>query len=65
MDAAGGLAHVVVRGGGHGAGVEHDQVGLVAPGGRHKSPLGEEGFQGHAVGLSGAASEVLDEKRLH
>ncbi len=65
MDAPDGLAHVVIGGGGHGAGVQHHQVGARTLARGRKSFGGEQRFQGGAIGLSSPAAEILNEEFPH
>ena len=65
MHAAHGLPHVVIGGGGDGAGIQDHQVGVRTRAGCLQSLGGEQRFQGGAVGLSRAAAEILDEELPH
>jgi hypothetical protein len=62
MDAADGLTHVAVGGRGDRAGIEHYQVRLVALRNRDETFVRQESFEGSAIGLCCAASEILNEK---
>ena len=65
MDAADGGAGIVIGGGGDGAGIEHDEFSAVGSSGAFESLLLELALEGGAVGLGGAASEVLDVESCH
>jgi hypothetical protein len=62
LNTADDLADVLVGGGGDGTGVEDDEGRVIRAGSRGKAFAGEAGFKGGAVGLGGAATEILDEK---
>ena len=62
MDPAHGLAHVVVGGCGDRAGVENYEVGLSALRNGDEAFIGEQRLDGSAIGLRGAASEILNVK---
>ena len=61
MDAADGGAGILIGGGGDGAGIEHDSSASVARR-AFESPLFELALDSGAVGLGGAAAEILDVK---
>ncbi len=65
MDTPDHLPHFIVRGCGHGAGVQHHQVGVLQIGGRRKALRGEASLNRRAIGLRRPAPEILDEKTLH
>ncbi len=65
MDAAHGLAHVFVGERSDGAGVQNDEVGGAAIGSGFEAAGDELGFEGRAIGLVGATTEVLDEEAGH
>src|SRR5258708_38895393 len=52
-------ARILVRAGGHGAGIHHDYGGLRRSRGACDTVLLELAFEGGAVSLSGAAAKVL------
>jgi hypothetical protein len=60
MDAAHGLAHVVVGGCGDRAGVEDYEVGLIALLNGNQALFGEQRLNGSSIRLCGAASEILN-----
>jgi len=62
--AADGGAGILIGGSGDGASVEQDEVG-VGGGGAGQAASFELAFEGGAVGLSGAASEICDVKGGH
>ena len=59
MDAADGLAKLVVGGRGDGAGVQDDEVGVGKIVGGAETARSEPGFEGGPIGLRSAASERL------
>ena len=66
MHAAHGLAHVFIGRGGDGAGVEHHEIGGRRARRAASKPLrGEQRFESGAIGLGGAAAEILDEELPH
>jgi len=65
VDAADGGAGIVIGGGGDGAGVEHDEFGAGDGGSAVESLLLELALDRGAVGLGGAASEILDVESSH
>ena len=65
MDAANGGAGILIRGGGHGAGVENDDLRLGGNAGAVESALSELSFDGGSVGLGGAAAKVLYVEGTH
>jgi len=60
-----GVAGLGVSGGGHGAGVENQDVGKGGFGGRSAAAVEQLALDGGAVGLRGAATELLDEESRH
>ena len=64
MDAADGLAKLVVGGRGDGAGVQDDEVGVGNFVGCAEAARGETGFERGSIGLRSAASERLYEITL-
>jgi len=62
MDA---LAHVLIRRGGDGTGVQNHKVGVRRARGALEPALLEHPLQGGAVSLRGAAAEVVDEEAPH
>jgi hypothetical protein len=60
MNAANRLAHFVVGGGRDRAGVEHHEVGLAGGAGGVQSFGGQTRLDGSAIGLRGAAAEILN-----
>ena len=65
MDAADGRTRVVIGRGGDGTGVQHHDLGLGGGGGARQSLIGQLAFNGGAVGLGGAASEVFYKETAH
>ena len=65
VDFADGVASLSVSGGGDGAGVQNDDVGCGRIGSENAALFAELPLNGRAVGLSGAASELLDKKGAH
>ena len=65
MDAPQRLAHVVVGGCGNGTGVEDHQIGGGAGLRMRQTAPRKERFERCAVGLRGAAAEILDEEVTH
>jgi len=65
MHAADGGAGIAIRLGRDGAGVEHNDIGLVAGFGFRETALGKLRFDGRAIGLSRTAAEILNVKAGH
>ena len=65
VEFADGVAGLRVGGGGDGAGVEDDDVGDGRVRGKGKALLAELALDGGAVGLRGAAAELLDKESAH
>jgi hypothetical protein len=65
VDPANDLPQFFVRGVCHGASIEDNYIGTCAVGGAAISVGEQLGFETSAIGLRGAASEVLDVERLH
>src|ERR1700752_2060173 len=65
VDAADGGAGIVIGGGGDGAGIEHDEFGAGGGGRARESLLLKLALDRGAVGLGGAASEILDVESCH
>ena len=65
MDAADGGASVLIGCAGDGAGIENDEFGLFRRRCAMQSAIAELAFQGRAVGLSGAATEVFNVETGH
>ena len=64
MHAAYGLAHVFVGGSSYGAGIEDHEVGMAVIG-AFESACGELSFEGCAIRLGSAATEILDDEASH
>jgi hypothetical protein len=65
MRAADGVANVLIGRSSDRAGVEDYQIGLAALSGGFQPGGGEKRFQGCAIGLGRAATEVLNEEFPH
>ena len=65
VDAADGGTGIVIGGGGDGAGIEYNEFGFTRSGGGIESLLLELALDRGAVGLGGAASEILDVESCH
>jgi hypothetical protein len=65
MNAAHGLARLIVGRGGHRAGVQNDEIGFTQFPGRGQALGNESRLDRGAIGLRCPASEVLDPKALH
>ena len=65
MDFADGVAGLGIGGGGDGAGVHDDDGGGVESRGEGAAAVEELALEGGAVGLRGAAAELLDEEGGH
>jgi hypothetical protein len=65
VDAADGGAYVLVGRRGHGAGIQNHDFGLLWRARRREAVLPQLALQNGAIGLSGAATEVLNIESAH
>lgn len=65
MNFSDGVACLGIGGSGHGAGVEDDDGSRGRAGGGGKAAIQELAFESGAIGLRGAAAELLDEEGGH
>ena len=65
VELSNGVAGLSVGGGCDGAGVDDDYVGGCRGGGRGATTVEQLALEGRAIGLRGAATELLDEEARH